>query len=142
MTRYFAYGANMDPVHMAERCPQAIRLGPARLQGRAFKIAAKGYGDAQPAAGSELLGVLWELSPSDEAALDAFEGVPEGAYYKEAAVVLAHGGRPVSAMLYRAADPAPGRPVPGYVERIVEVAEQLDFPAAYLERLRGTLQAG
>jgi len=116
MTRYFAYGANMDPVHMAERCPQAIRLGPARLQGRAFKIAAKGYGDAQPAAGSELLGVLWELSPSDEAALDAFEGVPEGAYYKEAAVVLAHGGR--------------------------QVAEQLDFPAGYLERLRGTLQAG
>ena len=26
---YFAYGSNLDPVHMRERCPDAIDDGPA-----------------------------------------------------------------------------------------------------------------
>lgn len=142
MTSYFAYGANMDPVHMAERCPQATRLGVALLAGRSFRIAAAGYGDAPLVAGGELRGVLWELSPSDESALDGFEGVPDGLYRKERAAVRDSAGRQVDAMLYRAADPAPGRPVPGYLERIIEVAEDLGFPAGYVESLRGSGAAG
>ena len=142
MTSYFAYGANMDPVHMAECCPQAKRLGIATLPGRSFRIAAKGYGDAAPAVGGELRGVLWELSPSDEVALDGFEGVPEGHYRKEYVSVLEGGGREVAAMLYRAADSAPGRPVPGYLERILAVAQELEFPAEYLESLRRSAIAG
>jgi len=135
-TSYFAYGANMDPVHMAECCPRAKRLGLAILPGRGFRIAARGYGDAAPAAGEQLRGVLWELSPDDEAALDRFEGVPEGLYRKEHAAVRDGSGRAVSAMLYRAADPAPGQPVPGYLERILVVGRELGFPADYLESLR------
>jgi len=136
MTSYFAYGANMDPVHMAKCCPGATRLGHAILPERSFRIAATGYGDAAPTGGGDLHGVLWELSPSDEAALDAFEGVPDGLYRKEHATVRDSSGRQVTAMLYRAADPAPGRPVSGYLEGILEVAQGLGFPVHYLESLR------
>lgn len=132
----------MDPVHMADCCPQATRLGLAVLPGRSFRIAATGYGDAPLAAGGELHGVLWELLPSDEAALDAFEGVPNGLYRKECAAVRDRTGRQVTAMLYRAADAAAGLPVPGYLERIIEVAEDLGFPAGYVESLRRCLTAG
>ena len=72
---------------------------------------------------------------SDEAALDKFEGVPEGLYYKSTLTVSGADGEK-SAMLYRASNPAPGTPVPGYLERIIEVADSLDFPATYLEDLR------
>ena len=30
---YFAYGSNMDPVQMEERCPGAVALGAAHLPG-------------------------------------------------------------------------------------------------------------
>lgn len=136
MTRYFAYGANMDPVHMAEHCPGARRIGLAVLPDHEFRIAREGYGNAAPAPGQEMPGVLWDLTPGDEAALDGFEGVPQGLYRKERATVRASDGGVVPAMLYRPTDAAPGVPRPGYLERIIEVAGELGFPAGYLESLR------
>ena len=58
MTLYFAYGANMDPVHMAERCPAAQHLGVASLPGHRFGIAAGGYGTVRPDSGMAVRGVL------------------------------------------------------------------------------------
>jgi AIG2 family protein len=141
MTIYFAYGANMDPVHMAEQCPGAIRLGLATLPEHEFLIAATGYGNAAPASGKELPGVLWELGAADEATLDRFEGVPQGLYRKESALVRSAAGAPIRAMLYRPNDPAPGTPVPGYLERIIEVSGTLGFPERYLASLRRQLVA-
>lgn len=138
MTLYFSYGANMDPVHMAKECPGATRIGPAILPGHRFGIARAGYGTARPDPDSIIRGVLWRLTPGDEAALDRFEGVPEGLYYKSSLPVSGEDGE-YDAMLYRASDPAPGSPVPGYLERIVEVAESLEFPADYIGELRGLL---
>lgn len=135
MTLYFSYGANMDPVHMARECPGATRVGPAILKGYRFGIARAGYGTARPDQQSVIRGVLWRLTSSDEAGLDRFEGVPEGLYYKSSLRVAGENGEQ-SAMLYRASDPAPGSPVPGYLERIVEVAQSLEFPSDYVEELR------
>jgi gamma-glutamylcyclotransferase (GGCT)/AIG2-like uncharacterized protein YtfP len=109
------------------------------LPGHGFRIAAKGYGNAAVAPGESVHGVLWELEPADEAALDAFEGVAEGLYHKTRAAVRSKDGAPVSAMLYLPTDSAPGRPVPGYLERIIEVAESLAFPPAYLQELHALL---
>jgi hypothetical protein len=139
--RYFSYGANMDPVHMAACCPQARPLGRATLPGHRFRIGRAGYGTAEPAPGAAVPGFLWELTLSDEAALDRFEGVPENLYYKSVAEVVPARGGSVRAMLYRASDPSPGIPNPGYLERIIAVAESLDFPPPYLAELRGLLVA-
>jgi hypothetical protein len=106
------------------------------LMDHKFGIAKAGFGTALPAVGSVIRGFLWEISPADEAALDRFEGIPEGLYTKTTFEVQTAEGRMTSAMAYRAADPRPGVPVPGYLERIVEVAASLGFPEAYLGALR------
>ena len=134
--RYFAYGANMDPAHMAHYCPGAIPLGPAVLPDHRFQIAARGYGHAAPAPGQELPGVLWELTPEAADALDRFEGVPEGWYRREQSRVREPDGTLLPAMLYVATDSRPGRPAPGYLEGIVPIAERAGFPAEYVQQLR------
>jgi AIG2 family protein len=136
MTLYFAYGANMDPEQMAARCPGAERLGTAVLDGHAFGIAAGGFGTALPARGRSIHGVLWFLTPADEAVLDRFEEVDRGFYRKREAGVVTPDGSTVQAMIYHAADPSPGRPNPGYLERVVEVSESLGFPPEYVAGLR------
>lgn len=123
---------------MAKECPGATRIGPAILHGYRFGIAHAGYGTARPDADSIIRGVLWRLTPEDEAALDRFEGVPEGLYYKSTLGVRGREGEQ-EAMLYRASDPAPGTPVAGYLERIVEVTKSLGFPSIYVEELRALL---
>ncbi len=134
--RYFAYGANMDATHMAECCPGARRLGAAVLPGHTFAIAAQGFGRAAPAPDRDLPGVLWELTEADLAALDRFEGIPDGMYRQELAEVRDAEGRRFQAMLYQPTDPAPGGPRPGYLEGIIAVGQALDLPAAHLDHLR------
>lgn len=136
MTVYFAYGANMDPVHMAVHCPRAERLGVAELRDHAFGIAAGGFGTARPAAGSTVYGVLWRLTPADLAALDQFEGVAQSFYRRHTAAVVTPDGHTVEAMIYRPTDDSPGTPSPGYLERIVAVAEMLTLPPQYIASLR------
>ena len=126
----------MDASHMAECCPGAQRLGAGALPGHAFAIAAQGFGRAAPAAGEDLPGVLWELTEADVLALDRFEGVPDGMYRRDIAEVRDADGRLRRAMLYQPTDPAPGRPRPGYLERIIAVGQTLDLPATHLDHLR------
>ncbi len=140
MTQYFSYGANMDPVHMAEHSPGAVRLGHAILRGRAFGIAAGHYGTVRTEAGSSVHGVLWRLTPEDEAALDAFEGIAKGFYRKDSVEVVNDAGESVTAMIYLPVDDSPGSPSRRYLERIIEIATQLEFPDAYLQRLRDCLE--
>lgn len=135
MTLYFAYGANMDPVHMADRCPGARRLGVASLPGHRFGIAAGGYGTVRSEWGMAVPGVLWRLTPADVAALDDFEGVGSDFYRKDLAWVEDGAGEKVEAMIYRPADDSPGRAAPGYLERIIEVCQELGFPREYIAGL-------
>jgi hypothetical protein len=135
VTVYFAYGANMDPVHMAERCPGARRIGIARVPGHAFGIAAGGFGTLRPARGQAVRGVLWRLTPEDILALDDFEGVASGFYMKDVMRVEPEDGAPLEAMIYRPGDDSPGRPAAGYLERIIEVCQDLGFPREYVDGL-------
>lgn len=136
MTVYFAYGANMDPVHMAEHCPGAVRLGRAVLPDHAFGIAAGHFGTVRPRAGTAVHGVLWRLSSEDEAALDEFEGTAKGFYRKDSTRVKSANGATVTAMIYRPVDDSPGVASRRYLERIIEVATQLEYPESYLDELK------
>ncbi len=139
MTIYFAYGANMDPVHMAQCCPGAVQLGVAELREHRFGIAAGGFGTVGPAEGSTVHGVLWRLTPADLAALDRFEGVAQNFYQRRSALVHSSDGRVVEAMIYQPTDNSPGAAAPGYIERIVEVAESLNFPPDHVAHLKELL---
>ena len=134
---YFAYGSNMDLAQMAERCPGARVVDGAVLEGRRFIIAARGYASVVPAPGDAVFGLLWDLTPEDEASLDGYEGVRPGLYHKDECVVLTTGGRNVRALLYLAAEIGTGDPQPGYLEAIVAAARHHGLPEDYVARLEG-----
>ena len=126
---YFAYGANIIRAYMAERCPAAREIGVATIRGWRFAIGAAGYGTILRDPASSVVGVLWSLTPACEATLDEFEAVVgRDLYFKEAIDIM---GEP--AFVYIATDPAPGKPQPGYLEPIIAAANDLGFPAAYVE---------
>ena len=76
----FAYGSNMDPVQMRQRCPGAETVGNGVLRDhrlcfpRLSDRRGCGVSSVEPAAGHEVWGVVYRLDAADLAALDGFEG--------------------------------------------------------------------
>lgn len=130
--KYFSYGANMDQAHMGATAPGATRLGRASLRGHRVSIGRAGFGTLVDDPLGEVLGVLWDLPPEDVLALDRFEGVPEGIYYRDRLPVITADGERVEAMVYRATDSAPGVAEPGYLLQVLTAAIAAGFPSSYL----------
>jgi hypothetical protein len=138
--RYFAYGSNIVQMQMRSRCPGAPLLGTAGLDQYRFMINRLGVATVVPAADSTVYGVLWELTAAHEHALDAYEGVAEGWYYKAHIAVKSAANMVQQAMVYLACDRVAGVPQPGYLEAIVAAAETYGFPATYVRELRTWLE--
>lgn len=134
MPFYFAYGANLDVVAMARRCPRARPIGAARLMDFRFIIMIDGVASVQRERGAIVHGLLWSLPFSDIAPLDTFEEVAEGLYTKTVQPVLKPGGS-VQALLYLGHTRATGLPLPGYLEAVVAGAEALGLPEGYCRSL-------
>ena len=132
---YFAYGANMHGIEMAERCPEAELIGAAVLKGYTFRIAKGGYGTVVAETGGVVHGVLWTISPDDERSLDDYEGVPQGLYQKMSVNVEQPDGSQVNAFAYHAADETPGKPNPGYLELVLAAAREQELPEDYVATL-------
>jgi hypothetical protein len=81
---YFAYGMNTNIDEMTQRCPKAINLGRCKLQG--FELKFRHHADIDKVDGSEMEGVLWDITPECERALDSLEGYPF--YYDKIDVVV------------------------------------------------------
>ncbi|KAG8628334.1 hypothetical protein KVT40_004207 [Elsinoe batatas] len=85
---YFGYGSNLWKQQMRLRCPDSKYLGVARLNGYRWIINDRGYANVVGVSEADMTtidysyGLLYCLSPSDEARLDGNEGVPV-AYTKE-----------------------------------------------------------
>ena len=135
-TRYFAYGSNLSLGQMAKRCPASRPAGRARLDGWRFRIMARGYATVVPEPGAAVHGLLWNLTPDDERTLDAYEGVSEQHYRKDVLAVGVGDGA-LDAMVYVGLDPGTGRPVAGYLERVLTAARDLGLPADYVAELEG-----
>tara|TARA_R100000655_G_scaffold77938_1_gene117307 strand:+ start:33480 stop:33935 length:456 start_codon:yes stop_codon:yes gene_type:complete len=71
---YFAYGANLNINGMKRRCPKAKPMGKFSLP--SHKLVFKGVADIEEQDGSEVHGVLWDITEDCEKALDRFEGYP------------------------------------------------------------------
>jgi hypothetical protein len=101
---YFAFGSNLDERQMRERCPDARLVGPAVLPNHVVCFAGfsrmRGGGVASLVArrGWKADGVLYDLSASDFARLDMFEGHP--IVYERCVKLLHAGKRKVRAHLY------------------------------------------
>ena len=81
---YFAYGMNTNIDEMASRCPRAINLGRCTLAG--FELKFRLHADIDEVVGSEMEGVLWDITEECERALDRLEGYPY--YYDKIEVVV------------------------------------------------------
>ena len=67
---------------MARRCPESKFVGLGILRGWKWLINTRGYANVIRSPEDLVYGLVYELSPSDEASLDQIESVPE-AYTKE-----------------------------------------------------------
>ncbi|WP_343601528.1 poly-gamma-glutamate hydrolase family protein [Mycobacterium sp.] len=131
---YFAYGSNLCVRQMARRCPDAADPYPAVLGDHDWLINQRGVATVEPFTGTEVHGVLWQVSDRDLAALDSAEGVPLR-YRRERLTVHTDGG-PAPAWLYVDHRVRPGAPRPGYLERIIDGAVHQGLPGRWIDFLR------
>ncbi|QLP98222.1 MAG: gamma-glutamylcyclotransferase [Rhodoblastus sp.] len=141
MPLYFAYGVNMSRQEMAQRCPGARALGPARLAGHRFFIMGSGYASVRRDRASVVYGILWEIDLAHVRSLDAFEEVARGLYVKAQQPVIPEGGAAKRALIYLGAASVSGRPQPGYMERVLDAAQGGGLPKRYLRELARWLPA-
>jgi len=125
----------MIAADMARRCPAAREIGSVILPGWRLLIGRKGYATIVRAPGARALGVLWSLTPDCERVLDEFEEIDSGLFRRETIDI---DGEP--ALVYVAADPAPGPPRAPYLNAVIAAAEARGFPVEYIEELRGWLR--
>jgi hypothetical protein len=131
MTPYFAYGANMSVAAMRHRCPGAVAVGPAVLQGHRFFVGSEGCASVEPGRGGTVHGVLWQVTLRDLAVLHAYELLHKGMYDLRRRPVL-YDGRRVSALIYLLRRRVAGRPQPGYIESVAAGAREWALPEAYV----------
>ena len=98
--KYFAYGMNTNLDQMAARCPGAVCLGPAWIEG--YALVFRHFADIEPAAGDWCDGVLWEITDDHLVALDRLEGYP---YHYTRFTVVVHTDRGSdTALVYQMTD--------------------------------------
>lgn len=138
--RYFAYGSNMDWQQMQRRCPSAKFVCVARLTDYQFTIGRhsrlRHCGTATIAAqrGSEVCGIVYDVSDEDLLALDAFED----GYRRELVSVTAlnDGDVPLETLVY-IAEKEENVPLPdaGYKQHMLDGARHWRLPPSYLAML-------
>lgn len=98
---YLAYGSNLNVKQMKTRCPTAVPVGSAILEGYALQFRG-GIGMAvatiEPVAGCVVPCVLWLITPRDEVSLDIYEGYPR--LYRKEMVSVRFGKRRMRVMVY------------------------------------------
>jgi len=94
---YFAYGSNLNLDQMGYRCPDAKVVGPVTLEN--YELLFRGVATIAPKEGSVVHGLIWEITPQCEQALNHYEGFPSF-YYKEDVTVRTPSGEQVTAMAY------------------------------------------
>jgi AIG2-like family len=147
---YFAYGSNMDPAQMRERCPGSSARGTGLLAGYRLHFPRwsprRGHAvasiEAHPEGG--VWGVVYDMTPEDWPRLHPFEGHiavghAENRYDLISVEVRADEGN-VSARTYIAM-PDPQRPDPGltsvrYLRQMIDGAIAHGLPQDYLAMLR------
>lgn len=137
---YFAYGSNMDWQQMQRRCPSAKFVCVGRLSDYLFAIARHsrlrdcGTATIVAQSGSEVWGVVYDVSDADLLALDAFED----GYRREIIFVTAmdDGNAPFHALVYIAErEQNVPLPNPAYKRHILDGARRWNLPASYCAML-------
>ena len=143
MGLYAAYGSNMDPAQMLQRCPSSPFSGTGWVPGWRLTFGAEEFGwegalaTLVPADGTGpgVFVALYDLTEADEHALDAWEGADHGLYRKLRLRVHTLAGD-VLAYVYALDAFEGGLPSARYLGAIADAAEAAGAPDDYLTDLR------
>jgi gamma-glutamylcyclotransferase (GGCT)/AIG2-like uncharacterized protein YtfP len=141
MAMYAAYGSNMNPAQMAERCPHSPQQDTGWLEGWRLTFGGEdltwegALGTVVEEAGSRVFVVLYELSEADEAALDSWDGATLG-FFRKTTVRVATLDGDVTAWLYVINAYEGGLPSARYLGIMADAAELAGAPADYVADLR------
>ena len=132
---YAAYGSNLNTAQMSRRCPDAAIVGTSTLPDHrlVFRGSTGAVATVEPSPGDSVPILLWEISKSDEAALDVYEGFP--VLYKKEQLEVKLDGETVSPMAYiMTPGLAAGKPSQGYYYTILEGYLECGFDPGILEQ--------
>jgi gamma-glutamylcyclotransferase len=119
---YFAYGSNINLDQMAFRCPNATVLMPVVLSGYELTYRGGGVATVVPKKDSEVLGLMWSITPECEKSLDRYEGYPNFYHKTDVAVTDPETGKIYHVMMYEMDEKykEPSVPSSSYFGGIVE----------------------
>ncbi|MHB1596247.1 MAG: gamma-glutamylcyclotransferase [Streptosporangiaceae bacterium] len=141
MALYAAYGSNMDPAQMAERCPHSPRAASGWIEGWRLTFGGEDIGwDGALAtvvedADSRVFVVLYDISEVDERSLDRWDGATLG-YYRKITVRVSTRDGDVTAWLYVLNGWEGGLPSSRYLGIMADAAESAGAPGDYVGGLR------
>lgn len=98
---YIAYGSNLNTEQMLFRCPDARVVGSTTLNGYELTFrgnSRSGVANIEPCIGASVPVGVWSISPSDEEALDLYEGFPR--LYTKHMFLMQIDGETVDGMAY------------------------------------------
>src|ERR1700729_2643914 len=131
----------MDPSLMADRCPHSPMRGTGWLEGWRLTFGGEdlswegALGTVVEAEGERVFVVLYDITETDESALDSWDGVPLG-YYRTPRVRVATLDGDVVAWLYVVTASEGGLPSALYLAAMADAAEVAGAPADYVADLR------
>ncbi len=141
MTLYAAYGTNLDPARMGERCPHSPLQTTGWLTGWRLTFGGEEHGwDGALSTIVEdpieqVFVAVYDVSREDESLLDGWEAADSGLYRKTRVRVSAMGGE-VVAWTYVLDAYEGGLPSASYLGILADAAEAADAPDDYVAALR------
>ena len=116
---------------MKQRCPESRKIGRATLHGYRWIITTRGYASVVECKEESVEGVIYQLSESDEAELDRFEGVANGSYRKAELSVRIDSSE-IIALVYIDPITEEGNPRHEYIARINSGLTDAGLPESYV----------
>jgi gamma-glutamylcyclotransferase (GGCT)/AIG2-like uncharacterized protein YtfP len=125
---------------MASRCPHSPRLGTGWLPGWRITFGGEGWDGALPTlveeAGQQVFVALYDVTPSDEAALDQWESAATTGLYRKVRVRVATLDGEQTAWVYVLNDFEGGIPSAMTLGILADAAEAAGAPDDYVAELR------
>jgi gamma-glutamylcyclotransferase (GGCT)/AIG2-like uncharacterized protein YtfP len=138
---YAAYGSNMDPEQMLERCPHSPAAGTGWLSNWRLTFGGEDFGwegalpMVVPAPGHQVFVALYDVSSPDLATLDYWESADDGLYNKIRLRISTLDGE-VLAWVYVLDGYEGGLPSARTIGLIADAAEAAGAPDDYVAELR------
>jgi gamma-glutamylcyclotransferase (GGCT)/AIG2-like uncharacterized protein YtfP len=138
---YAAYGSNLDPAQMRERCPHSPAARTGWVIGWRLTFGGEDLGWEGAIAtlvedvGSHVFVALYDVTPDDEARLDSWEGADTGLYRKIRLRVHTLDGDAL-AWVYVLDAFEGGLPSARYLGVLADAAEKAGAPDEYVAELR------